>query len=88
MNDTVKVTKHFKPLLYADDTTLFTTIKSDSANSLEILNYELQSISDLLTLNKLSLNIGKTKAIIFHTPQKKILYPNLYIDDTKIEFNK
>ena len=81
-----KVTQNVKPLLYADETTLFTSINSDSANSAEILNNELQSISDWLKLNKLSLNIGKAKAIIFHTPQKKILYPNLYIDVTRIEF--
>ena len=86
VNDIVRVTENFKPLLYADDTTLFTSMNSDSANSSEILNNELQSISDWLKLNKLSLNIGKTKAIIFHTPQKKIQYPNLCIDDTKIEF--
>ena len=46
----------------------------------------MQSISGWLKLDKLLLNIGKTKAIIVHTPQKKILYPNLYLDDTKIEF--
>ena len=70
VNDIVNATQKFKPLLYADDTTLFTNINSDFTNDPEILNNELQSISDWLKVNKLSLNVQKTKAILFHTPQK------------------
>jgi len=30
LNDIAKVTKHFQPLLYADDATLFTSLNSDT----------------------------------------------------------
>ena len=86
VNDIVNATQKFKPLLYADDTTLFTNINSDFTNDPEILNNELQSISDWLKVNKLSLNVEKTKAILFHTPQKKIQHPELFINGIKIEF--
>ena len=40
----------------------------------------------MVTINKLSLNVNKTKAMVFHMPQKKIIIPNLQIADTVIEF--
>lgn len=83
VNDIVNVTKAFTPLIYADDITLYANINSTNIN---ILNNELYSISNWLKMNKLSLNINKTKAMIFHTPQRKIDYPNIYINKTKIDF--
>ena len=42
------------------------------------LGYDnLNTISEWLLSNKLSLNIKKTKYMVFHTNQKRVLYPNL-----------
>ena len=39
-----------------------------------------------LTVNKLSLNVQKTKAMVFHTPQKKVCKQKVYIDEHLIEY--
>ena len=43
-------------------------------------------MSRWLNLNKLSLNVNKTKAMAFHMPQKKIIQPNIQINGSNIEF--
>ena len=70
-------------LMYADDTTLFCNINND-INDNEI-NRQLNTISEWLLSNKLSLNIKKTKYMVFHTNQRRVLYPNLYLNMMKIE---
>ena len=37
------------------------------------INYELTRINEWFALNKLNLNINKTKYIIFHFPQRNIM---------------
>ena len=69
INDLPRVSRVFSMLMYADDTTLYCNI--NNANSDIILNNELCTISDWLSSNKLSLNVKKTKYMVFHTPQKK-----------------
>ena len=87
LNDLPYVTKQLKTLVYADDTTLFATINSDDFTTIEDgINDELKSISDWLKLNKLSLNIQKSKAMLFHTPTRQVQTPDLYIDAIKIDF--
>jgi len=78
----------FHPISYADDTTLFVTIAaSELFNMSNNINSELNNINIWLKLNKLSLNASKTKAMVFHTPQKQITQlPNLCIDGQEIEF--
>lgn len=88
LNDLENVTINFTPLLYADDITLITNIDIESKLNIERLNAELGSISDWLKLNKLSLNIKKTKAMLFHSPQKLLKYPKLSINGKDIEFVK
>jgi hypothetical protein len=87
VNDMTNITQSFYPILYADDTTLCATLNSHW-NNLDniILNNELTAISNWLKLNKLSLNISKTKAMMFLTPQRHANLPELYIDDSQIEF--
>ena len=41
------------------------------------INYELTRINEWLALNKLNLNINKTKYIIFHFPQRNMAFLNL-----------
>ncbi len=67
----------FDFIIYADDTSLTTTFeiickKGNKIITQNILNHELTNINDWLKLNKLSLNIKKTKYIIFHTPKKMV----------------
>ena len=49
------------------------------------INRQLNTISEWLLSNKLSLNIKKTKYMVFHTNQRRVLYPNLYLNMMKIE---
>ena len=60
-------------LMYADDTTLFCNINND-INDNEI-NRQLNTISEWLLSNKLSLNIKKTKLLygISYKPKKSII---------------
>ena len=46
----------------------------------------MTSITNWLKANKLSLNTSKTKAILFHTPQRRVQHPELYIDNVKVNF--
>ena len=42
-------------------------------------------ITDWLSANKLSLNVNKTKCMIFHSVKKTVLYPKLFIDNIDIQ---
>ena len=64
--------------MYADDTTLYCDIHG-VPNIQHLLNAELSKINDWLAVNKLSLNVSKTKLMIFHSDKKKVLYPKLTI---------
>ena len=100
MNDIHKVTDKFHSILYADDTALveplcsftFPLTNSSQINSecTKNVNLELRNISEWLSLNKLSLNVQKTKMMIFHNRQRNIssLIPNLEINGITIEHVK
>ena len=68
----------FSSIMYADDTSLLNTIcnfnyETTPPSSLtEKVNRELAKVSDWLAVNKLSLNVNKTKYMIFHTKQKHL----------------
>ena len=86
MNDIVKASSFFKYILYADDTNLQATLRaSDEDNDKLVL--ELNKIRDWLAVNKLSLNILKTKYMIFHPKGKNIthLIPHIVFDGIEIE---
>ena len=68
---------------YADDTTLCGKIAGQI--DIENIEKELKHITEWLKMNKLSLNVKKTKAM-FHMPQKKIIVPKIIINGTIIEF--
>ena len=53
----------FNMLMYADDTTLYCNI--DQNVSEEVINNELSKVSQWLTANKLSINVTKTKYMVF-----------------------
>ena len=90
VNDISEASALFKAINYADDTTLSSTlsifnIKHKTNYSSDNINLELEKINDWLKLNKLSLNIEKTKFMVFHTPQRKLVMPNIEIDGIQIE---
>ena len=73
INDLPSVTPIFHMLMYVDDTTLYCNL--NGVNSEVKINNELSKISEWLSSNKLSLNIKKTKFMVFHTPQRRVNYP-------------
>ena len=80
----------FKFIMYADDTTLFSTLTSFRDNTQDntiesVINAELSKVVEWLNINKLSLNKAKSKYMIFHVPSKGIHSITLNIDNTNIE---
>ena len=65
----------FNMLMYADDTTLYCNI--DQNVSEEVINNELSKVSQWLAANKLSINVTKTKYMVFHLHKKVVTYPDL-----------
>ncbi len=70
----------FAFIIYADDTTLSSILSAfksriDAENIGITINKELSKIYTWLIVNKLSLNVDKTKYKVFHTKQKKINLP-------------
>ena len=77
---------HF--IMYADDTTLFATIEAPSPNQKNVsnvINDELCKVDKWLQINQLSLNIQKSKFIIYKKTNKKTVDPILQIKHTAIE---
>ena len=68
INDMVLTSKYFKFIISADNTTLM-------GNLIEFdIKKKLSELSIWLKLNKISLNVSKSKFMIFHHPRKKILF--------------
>ena len=88
INDIINSSKFFEFILFADDTTLITTIDSYDTEFEKIINKELGKITLWLKLNKLSLNVAKSNFVVFHQPKKKIFIPTIQIEDTKINCAK
>ena len=80
-------------IMYADDTTLLSPIcnfqfNNNTPDLADNINSELAKVSDWLAVNKLSLNVNKSKFIIFHTKQKHLSpeqIPKLMINDKYVE---
>ena len=73
----------FNMLMYAADTTLYCNI-NQNISEIEI-NHELWKVSQWLAANKLSLNVGKTKFMVFRMRNKVVSYPDLQINGNAIE---
>ena len=82
--------------MYANDTTLFSTLTYFSDNTQDntiesLISSELSKVVEWLNINKLSLNKTKSKYMIFHVPSKGIHSLTLKIDNTILlkvdEFN-
>ena len=72
--------------MYADDTTIYFTLKDISGiNVEENVSNELNKVNSWLSLNKLFLNADKTKCMTFHTLQKHIDQLTFSINGKQIE---
>ena len=95
INDINNASTFFKFICYADDTTLINNIiftkeivGSSNIDALSAkINSELIKVCDWLDVNKLSLNAGKTKFLMFRKKNKPLNendIPKLYIRGTPI----
>ena len=87
LNDLTQACTFFKPVIYADDTALFTALEATIAPNRDYaLNNELRKISKWFQLNRLSLNENKTKAMLFSQAQKRVNEISINIGGIPIEF--
>ena len=80
----------FDFIIYADDTTLSSTIntfnnKLKNFDTQTLINDELSKIIEWLNINKLSLNKDKSKYMIFHMHKKEIPSFSLKLGNTNIK---
>ena len=93
INDFSQASQLFNFVMYADDTTLSTSLNSLSETTLDnkstetIINEELCKIKEWLNINKLLLNKSKTKYMVFHMPNKRMQALTLKIDERVDELN-
>ena len=91
VNDLPQCSSLFDFVLYADDTTVFSSIEyaftEQSIDQKDEINDELQQVGDWLAVNRLVLNVEKTKYMVFHPYQKDIssLNTELCINGEHIE---
>ena len=89
INDFPLSSNFFKFIMYADDTTLYSQFDNAEIANHDIefkINNELSNINDWLKINKLALNVKKSKYMIStktHTEPKKL---ELKIDNINIEY--
>ena len=60
-----------KAVMFADDTTVWTSHKNTST-LFQFMQSEMESIDRCLVSNKLSINIEKTKFMLFSTPNSNV----------------
>ena len=78
INDMVRATNYFTVRLFADDTSL-TAVGSDLDVLIQRINSELPPVYEWLCSNKLTLNLSRTKYLVFQPRQRNNynLYPPL-----------
>ena len=87
INDLPLSCSSLTPIIYADDTTLYTKLNTQNIKQFEQnINLELEKVNTWLKVNKLSLNVKKTKFMIFHKLNKRFDAPQLMLNN--IQLNK
>ena len=71
VNDLPNASNILNPIMFADDTNLFSSDKNIH-NLFQTVNQELEKLAEWFSANFLSLNIGKTKYALFHSKRKAI----------------
>ena len=86
VNDLFAASKILSPIMFADDTNLFYADRNIE-KLFEIVNAELKNITEWFRANKLSLNVKKTKYLLFHSQTKKITtsLPKITMDSIEIQ---
>ena len=92
INDLQNVSKLFKVICFADDSTLIISLcfskqscklcKNENTFENDHINAELEKIYNWFCINKLSINPGKTKYMLFKTKQRNL--SNLNITTLKL----
>ena len=85
INDICNASKLFKMIIYADDTTLYSTLDVFGTFTTKEINLEITKITDWLKLNKLSINIKKSKFMVFDMPQKQVNLEKIKIENIEVE---
>ncbi len=70
INDIAQGSKIFDFIIYGDDTSLTTTLEILLRENMSIENSINNEPINWLKLNKLSLNLPKTKSMVFHKAQR------------------
>ena len=89
INDIIMSSDKFSFILCADDTTLNAMVESfgETAADIQIsIRNELQKICKWLDLNKLHLNVAKSKFMFFQMPQKIIPQLHFYLNGSPIDY--
>ena len=91
INDLISSGSVFDLVMYADDTTLVSTLEAfgdrrDPENIQRNINSELAKIYEWLSLNCLNLNVNKSKFMVFHKHPKVI--PDLRIQMNNVEIDR
>lgn len=87
INDLPNAFKSANPFMFADDTTI--TLSSKSNDKLfEDMNTELKSLDNWFKTNKLSLNLTKTKFVLFRSKHKKDINKNLILKINDITISR
>jgi hypothetical protein len=86
MNDIASVSSTFHTVLYADDTNLTGTINAFNSPAV-MINEELNKIHSWMCVNKLSLNVKKTKLMVFSYKNNRtsLNFPDIKLNNNKIE---
>ena len=85
MYDLIKSTNKFKYLMYADDTTLYFNLEEFISETMDDdINSCLDKINVWIKLNKLTVNVSKTKFMVFHkrrdVPELSLSLNNINIE--------
>ena len=83
-NDLPKSVNFSKTILFADDTTIYST-GSDKNVLFRQIKEDLTSLIDWFRANKLSLNISKTNYVVFH-PKRIKINDNIFSNDPPLKF--
>ena len=75
--------------MYADDRTLSCCVDTIQSNDKDrVVNTKLSKVNNWLVLNKLSLNINKTKYMLCHKAPKPVPHLHLHINNNEISHVK
>jgi hypothetical protein len=89
INDIWKSSNNCHTLLYADDTTVvFPLSPNELENGVSAINREIDKLYTWLVSNKLTLNVSKTRYMVFHYIQKHIdfdTFPEVKINNNDIQ---